>query len=579
MAAGAVDVVCFALRSVLALASITHARYRVAMRLSRLADVAPAVSRIDSGVVAFTLLGLFEILATVPARLHGLSASLWLDEAWVANSIREPSVAAMLWYDGWVQSTPPGLLLILRAFTAVAGHTEAALHAIPAMASLLACVVLAFVVRGFFRLPAALAAVALLATNYWGIKYGVHVKQYGTDLLVSAILAWVIVRAYRVPPSRPGVLTAAACAALLPLISVPAVFWLPSLVLATALPPGASPWSRDRLATLLRNVRGWAPIVLGAATAIAVTLLVFSDSGLDRLQDRRDGDMLHLLAPLESLRGLATSYGELLVPGTSVAAELVGLGLVAALIAAAVLVTVRAIRRDDARSTGVVLIGVLPVAAAFATSLLQQYPLLSYPRLILWSLPCCAVLAAYLVDEVHDLSAARLGRRAARSLDVAVVTASVAAAVLVSILFMRLSRPAELNREAVTYLSEHVSPQGCVFVHGGVMEQFEYYTDVLDYSPGCVYVGHTEWPCCALDVDERASAPEMQSLAADLQNMVRRTAASEVWVYLPSGHPGHWSGSMPRRFNGVSHHLAAVGCTRVRRTGFGYVAVWQFSCG
>lgn len=113
-------------------------------------------------------------------------------------------------------------------------------------------------------------------------------------------------------------------------------------------------------------------------------------------------------------------------------------------------------------------------------------------------------------------------------------------------------------------------------VHGGVMEQFEYYSDVLDYSPDCLYVGHTEWPCCALDVDDRASAPEIQSLPADLQNMVRRTAASEVWVYLPSGLPGHWSGSMVRRFNGIA---AAAGCTRVRRAGFGDVAVWQFSCG
>src|SRR5689334_16091070 len=47
---------------------------------------------------------------------RGLSRSLWLDEVWVANSIRENSLAGMFWGGEWLQTSPPLFLWIARLF-------------------------------------------------------------------------------------------------------------------------------------------------------------------------------------------------------------------------------------------------------------------------------------------------------------------------------------------------------------------------------------------------------------------------------------------------------------------------------
>src|SRR5262245_1585196 len=44
------------------------------------------------------------LLAGVITRVQFLDRSLWLDEAWVANSIRAPSLQQAIYYDDWLQT-------------------------------------------------------------------------------------------------------------------------------------------------------------------------------------------------------------------------------------------------------------------------------------------------------------------------------------------------------------------------------------------------------------------------------------------------------------------------------------------
>ncbi|MGP0073662.1 MAG: hypothetical protein ACLPWF_17235, partial [Bryobacteraceae bacterium] len=61
------------------------------------------LSRVTPGRIAAAIL----IFAALAAGLHGIGRSLWLDEAWVANSVKAPTLSGMFVYPGWLQSNPP----------------------------------------------------------------------------------------------------------------------------------------------------------------------------------------------------------------------------------------------------------------------------------------------------------------------------------------------------------------------------------------------------------------------------------------------------------------------------------------
>jgi hypothetical protein len=53
-------------------------------------------------------------VAGVMIRVQFLERSLWLDEAWVANSIRAASLRNAIYYDAWLQTTPPLFVALNR---------------------------------------------------------------------------------------------------------------------------------------------------------------------------------------------------------------------------------------------------------------------------------------------------------------------------------------------------------------------------------------------------------------------------------------------------------------------------------
>src|SRR6516162_9211665 len=74
------------------------------------------------------------ILLGVLARTSLLSKSLWLDEAWVANSVLEPSWRQMFYYERWAQTTPPLVLVSMRGAVHLFGSGEIALRGVPFVA-------------------------------------------------------------------------------------------------------------------------------------------------------------------------------------------------------------------------------------------------------------------------------------------------------------------------------------------------------------------------------------------------------------------------------------------------------------
>jgi hypothetical protein len=76
------------------------------------------------------------ILVSLPASFGRMNDSLWMDEAWVANSLLEPSLHDVFFTNTWTQSSPPLFLLLERWTIWFWGPSEAALRVLPVAAGL-----------------------------------------------------------------------------------------------------------------------------------------------------------------------------------------------------------------------------------------------------------------------------------------------------------------------------------------------------------------------------------------------------------------------------------------------------------
>ncbi len=171
------------------------------------------------------ILGALILLAGIALRVDGLDRSLWLDEAWVANSLLEPSIPAMFRYERWLQTTPPGFLLLARLATKLFGLSNLAFRLVPAALAVWSLIAMWLALRAFFstrRFLVAPVAFAAFAFAPQAVEYGRVLKQYGGDVAVAATLIYFALR------RRDWLLFAVPLA---PFFSYPAIFLAPGLIL------------------------------------------------------------------------------------------------------------------------------------------------------------------------------------------------------------------------------------------------------------------------------------------------------------------------------------------------------------
>src|SRR5271165_6807821 len=87
------------------------------------------------------------LLSALAAGIYGMGRSLWLDEAWVANSVQAPSLSAMFFHTDWLQVNPPLFLLLVRGVVRFAGLSNTSLRLVPLALALLAAVTMLLLAR------------------------------------------------------------------------------------------------------------------------------------------------------------------------------------------------------------------------------------------------------------------------------------------------------------------------------------------------------------------------------------------------------------------------------------------------
>lgn len=108
-------------------------------------------------------------------------------------------------------------------------------------------------------------------------------------------------------------------------------------------------------------------------------------------------------------------------------------------------------------------------------------------------------------------------------------------------------------------------------------EQFLYYRRLLSWNP-YVYFGNTEWPCCALNTDKRASSPSVRNLLDDLNAAAMQARNHTLWLFLPSAATGHWSRILRPQIDAIPRILNQQGCRQDVKEPFSQTLVLAFSC-
>jgi hypothetical protein len=512
------------------------------------------------------------ILLGVLARTSLLSKSLWLDEAWVANSVLEPSWRQMFYYERWAQTTPPLVLVSMRGAVHLFGSGEIALRGVPFVAGAGAVVLFGLAVRKMFLPQVSLLATTFFATNYWAIKYSQQVKQYGTDLFVATAFLFIIQKMRRTEQAWYFwlLLLAAAAGSFL---SLPSLFWFPAAVLAIA-------W-RDvhasaGLTSIFRRCFRALPITFASVfgACLAASYFVFLRPNITPGFSRSWIPYM-LGSGRRAFQIAAGNFAGLVMPPFNRLAYPLGIVLLAVICIGAFQV-VRNAYKGDALSGTLLLTGVLPIATAVALSLAKQVPLGNQQRVIIGLLPELVLLLFYPLHLALEWFRSRYpstARGASLTFVVSVFCVAVTALgwFIVSVFSAKYYEGDrygnEDNRGAIKLLAHDMGAEDCLFLTGAVSEQFDYYTQLLRWKPPCTHLSNMGWQCCAKNWRSRVSNPKAQSQGQEIDAIVERARSGAVWAI-------DWSQGL-RRFPAM---MTQRGYAVTERRRFGRVAVYAFKC-
>jgi hypothetical protein len=334
------------------------------------------------------------ILGTLPALVFDLKsllfdASLRYDEINVLVSIVDRPYRDLHPPLDYAQTAPVGWLWLTRAVYGAFGREEIALRAPSLVCTAAALALVIVLARRVLPAPAALAAVALVATNFYVNFYSYNVKPYALDMActVALVLAGLAVRR-GTGNRRRAVFGWWALATVTALLSFPAIFAAAAVAVVLVL---------DRLRR--GGLRAAALLALGgvpfvAATALHYLLALRASAGNSYLYSYFAGAFPPPGARLPELldwagQALHSYAATPFTPGAPY------VGLVLGVLGAAAL-----LRRHP--GDGAVVLA--PVVIGFVLAAATVYPMAQ--RMGLYALPLVAVAAGALVDRPFPLAAA-----------------------------------------------------------------------------------------------------------------------------------------------------------------------------
>jgi hypothetical protein len=500
-------------------------------------------------------------------RAAGVNRSFWLDEAWVANSVLEPSIRAMFFYGAWLQTTPPLFLLLARAAVSVIGLSHLSLRLIPLLSGIGAIVAMFLLARRVAWKPFAIVAWAVFCLSRAPIRLSAELKAYSSELLVSTLILLVCVLYMKAPSRRLQY-----CLAGLLTVGVSMGFGSAFLIVPVLL--------FVLLVTYCRHGRAVESIRVALGIGCPALILLLAEAGW-LVQPNTSPTLRQFWFENPADRLSAPQQAFLLVEGMPFPDRLLAHHELIGGIALLILLTglafalIRAWRGKSEWACFQLLFG-LPILALFAAHNLKLYPASS--RTVLFLAPCFILLVTRALQQVFVWAVVVPRRAFARRFLRAALAAFTFGVFAVSI---SQNPPSELRRSvenfqaAFSFLESLRGQSDSLYVHSSCTESYKLYSRMASRSMPAAVFGHTGWPCCPRGIEPFRVG--MDTMDSDLGQLLQLGSA-RVWS-LYTTRSGHTNRLLIDETANRRDNMGRRGCSEVRVNSFENVAVALYDCG
>ena len=535
------------------------------------------------------------VLFGVVFRVIGLDRSIWIDEAWVANSVTAGSLAGMFRYDAWLQTSPPLFLLLVRIAVGILGLSPFAFRLIPLLFGFVAVACMFILTRRVLLPRYAIPAWTLLVLSPVAIDYSKALKQYSGELAASTALLLVCILYLQRPTARRFWLLVAIAAVGL-LMAYPVTFILPGIFLVVCFAPtqiglSESGPARSRWVGL---IRGFTLAVVTGGVLMGIYLLCIvpnTSPSLTSFFAYARGGKSFILAAFYHGYGLLYL---LPLPGRVLGHQtLVGGVLVLFFLVGFILACLQ-FRNGLRRWLEILVICGLPCFLLIICNGLGRYPLTA--RTSLFLLPEVILLFLCNLQLILDFLVVRLRRE---WVDPLLDGAMVCATLLVVVLGLAkqpwgavkayslhgtvppgmnmVSIPEEDMASAVSYLRSSVQSGDIVWVHASCAETFKLYARMTGWNDAGVRFGHTGWPCCPRGIAVDAGSGKDDDVRGDLNSGVPTSFTGTVWlVYTNRSY--HWDYVGVDQSKIMEDVMRERGCIQKPTPTFFNIGVSEFDC-
>jgi hypothetical protein len=504
----------------------------------------------------YAVLALLLIVGLL-TRIHSMDRSLWLDEAWVANSVLEPTISDTVYYRDWLQTSPPLFLLLMRFVVGILGVSNEAFRVIPALFGFFSVILMALSAARLLRPSFSLVAVSLFVFCPSVVYYSHEAKQYSTDVFVSLMLISLGL-VYLSKPSKTNLYFWLGSFLLLSFVSYQAVLFIPGMCLATIL----AAVQRPRSSSNEKPRVGWLEplvVVIFGSIASSINYLFFilpnKQPQLDawfQLDSLRQAHFWSVL--LFELRRLPDLASLLFLREVYWRSDLIALKSLLVLV---MLVGVGGLFWSGRTSAGrvnstIAAFLAMPIVCLFFLNALAIYPI-GIARVMLYLLPCIIILFVYGLQAISVrldsvvAKALNLGRGGHLTNPLALLSS-----LLLVLLFLPSNsenglsslihhEPIEASEHAIRYLAERVEQSDVVYIHASMREQFKLYSHLTPVAATNLVLGNIGWPCCPRDVSlSEPKGLELEKALVEEVSRVEFRDSTTIWL-LFIDHPRYWA--------------------------------------
>jgi uncharacterized membrane protein len=528
------------------------------------------------------------VLAGVITRVQFLDRSLWLDEAWVANSILAPSLSQAIYYDDWLQTTPPLFVALTRLVTAVFGTSNVAFRTLPALSGIVSVLLFSFIALRLLKPSFAMIAILLFVFSPRMMLYSQSLKQYSTDVLstISLLALGYLYISKRDDRWFYGLLAAFVVFSFL---SYPAMLFVPFLLYAAMTKVDLQSVTTDTQRAIHPN---WRQFFL----VIALAVFVFGTNYWFFIAPNKTSALTEFFpegfyqghSPAEFLEFYAARFltltGSFFFGGSAVLRVVTVLITVIGFIHLWVSQTKSP--RLETFQTAVLLTA--PIAGIIGLNLLGFFPLPGFhQRLLLFVFPITVLAFCFGLQFLANLAAGLISSQSI-SVKATSVENVLGSAVFVGLLGLVwlffntvgvkpfFAEEYEDSEGAIAYVAQRLQANDVLYIHATMLEQFKLYNRAPPVTARIVY-GKIGMPCCPRK-DYRSPQQESAKDIADEILALSNVAAGRLLWLLITDRALHRVYARRNETEIFERGLAGRGCAKLEEAKLTGIYIGRFEC-